>query len=50
VLGERREKFFHAIYYASKILNENKVNYSTTKKELFALKFALEKFRSYPNG
>jgi len=23
VLGQRREKFFHAIYYASKVLNEN---------------------------
>jgi len=30
LLGQRREKFFHAIYYASKVLNENQVNYSTT--------------------
>ena len=27
VLGQRHEKFFHAIYYASKVLNENQVNY-----------------------
>jgi len=30
VLCQRHEKFFHAIYYASKFLNENQVNYSTT--------------------
>ena len=27
VLGQLHEKFFHAIYYASKVLNENQVNY-----------------------
>ena len=32
VLGQRRERFFHATYYASKVLNENQVNFSTTKK------------------
>jgi len=47
VLGQRKNKFFHAIYYASKVLNENQVNYSTTEKELLAIIFALEKFRSY---
>ena len=50
VLGQRREKFFHAIYYASKVLNENQVNYATTEKELLAVIFALEKFRSYLIG
>jgi len=50
VLGQRREKFFHAIYYASKVLNENQVNYSTTEKELLAVIFALENFRSYLIG
>jgi len=30
VLGQRKNKFFHEIYYASKVLNENQVNYSTT--------------------
>jgi len=47
VLGQRKNKFFHAVYYASKVLNENQVNYSTTEKELLAVIFALEKFRSY---
>jgi len=50
VLGQRKNKFFHAIYYASKVLNENQVNYSTTEKELLAVIFALEKFRSYLIG
>ena len=27
VLGQRKNKFFHAIYYASKVLNSNQVNY-----------------------
>jgi len=50
VLGQRKNKFFHAIYYANKVLNENQVNYSTTEKELLAVIFALEKFRSYLIG
>ena len=50
VLGQRREKIFHAIYYASKVHNENQVNYSTTEKELLAVIFALEKFWSYLIG
>ncbi|CAJ2663002.1 unnamed protein product [Trifolium pratense] len=50
VLGQRHEKFFHAIYYASKVLNENQINYTTTEKELLAIVFALEKFRSYLIG
>jgi len=50
VLSQRKNKFFHAIYYASKVLNENQVNYSTTEKELLAVIFALEKFRSYLIG
>jgi len=41
VQGQRENKFFHEIYYASKVLNENQVNYSTTEKELFAVIFAL---------
>jgi hypothetical protein len=42
-------KFFYAIY-ASKILDENQMNYTTTKKLLFAIVFALEKFRFYLIG
>ncbi|GAU28722.1 hypothetical protein TSUD_372290 [Trifolium subterraneum] len=50
VLGQHQSKFFHAIYYASKVLNENQINYTTTEKELLAIVFALEKFRSYLIG
>jgi hypothetical protein len=47
VLGQRKEGKVHAIYYASKTLNEAQVNYATTKKELLVVMFAFEKFRSY---
>jgi len=50
VLGQRQDKVFHAIYYASKVLNEAQMNYATTEKEMLAIVFALEKFRSYLVG
>ncbi|RVW98289.1 hypothetical protein CK203_034369 [Vitis vinifera] len=37
----------YVIYYASKTLNEAQRNYTTTKKELLAVVFALDKFRAY---
>ena len=50
VLGQRKTKKIHAINYASKILSEAQVNYSTTEKELLAIVYALKKFRSYLIG
>nr|XP_027088737.1 uncharacterized protein LOC113710089 [Coffea arabica] len=50
VLGQKHDKRLHVIYYASKILNESQVNYATTEKELLAVIFALDKFRSYLVG
>ncbi|CAN6685184.1 unnamed protein product [Malus baccata var. baccata] len=50
VLGQRRDKFPHVIYYASRTLNDAQLNYATTEKELLAVVFALEKFRSYLIG
>ena len=47
VLGQRREKKFQSIYYASKTLNEAQQNYTTTEKELLAVVFSFDKFRSY---
>ncbi|XP_021745351.1 uncharacterized protein LOC110711280 [Chenopodium quinoa] len=50
VLGQRVGKIPHAIYYASKTLDEAQANYTTTEKELLAIVFALDKFRSYLLG
>ncbi|XP_075507426.1 uncharacterized protein LOC142544250 [Primulina tabacum] len=47
VLGQRWNKVFHTIYYASKTLDEAQLNYATTGKELLAVVFALDKFHSY---
>jgi hypothetical protein len=33
VLSQRKESRVHAVYYASKTLNEAQLNYSTTEKE-----------------
>ena len=47
VLGQRKGKIFHVIYYASKVLTEAQVNYATTEKELLVVVYAFEKFWSY---
>ncbi|XP_055961016.1 uncharacterized protein LOC126672590 [Mercurialis annua] len=47
VLGQRREKKLHVIYYASRTLAGAQLNYTTTEKEMLAVVFALDKFRSY---
>ncbi|CAN6566177.1 unnamed protein product [Malus baccata var. baccata] len=50
VLGQRRDKKPHVIYYASRTLNDAQLNYFTTEKELLAVVFALDKFCSYLLG
>nr|GEZ24414.1 reverse transcriptase domain-containing protein [Tanacetum cinerariifolium] len=47
VLGQRYEKHFRPIHYASKTLTDVKTNYTTTEKEMLAVVYAFEKFRSY---
>nr|GEV19740.1 reverse transcriptase domain-containing protein [Tanacetum cinerariifolium] len=47
VLGQRVEKHFRPIHYASKTMNQVKTNYTTTEKEMIAVVYAFEKFRSY---
>nr|GEW13575.1 reverse transcriptase domain-containing protein [Tanacetum cinerariifolium] len=47
VLGQRQDKHFRPIHYASKTLTEAKSKYTTTKKEMLAVVYAFEKFRSY---
>ncbi|KAJ0494617.1 putative nucleotidyltransferase, Ribonuclease H [Helianthus annuus] len=47
VLGQRVDKHFHPVYYASKTLNDAQDNYTTTEKELLAVVFTFDKFSSY---
>ena len=50
VLGQRAEGKPYLVYYASKTLNEAQRNYNTTEKELLAVVYAMDKFRSYLIG
>ncbi|GJX64198.1 reverse transcriptase domain-containing protein [Tanacetum coccineum] len=47
VLGQKDGKNFHPIYFASKTLNPAQQKYTVTEKELMAVVFAFDKFRSY---
>ncbi|XP_075086225.1 uncharacterized protein LOC142168947 [Nicotiana tabacum] len=47
ILGQKKNKIFRPIYYADRTLNEAQMNYATTEKELLAVVFAFDKFRSY---
>ena len=50
VLGQKNERNYVVLYYASKTLNDAQKNYTTTEKEMLVVVFALEKFRSYILG
>ena len=50
VLGQRKDNCLHVIYYASRKLSEAQLNYTTTEKEILAVVFAVDKFRSYLLG
>ena len=50
VLGQKRERTFQVIYYASRTLNDARLNYATTEKELLAIVFEFDKFRPYLIG
>ncbi|GKA82206.1 reverse transcriptase domain-containing protein, partial [Tanacetum coccineum] len=47
VLGQKDDKNFHPIYFASKTLNPTQQKYTIIEKELMAVVFAFDKFRSY---
>ncbi|GJT87519.1 reverse transcriptase domain-containing protein [Tanacetum coccineum] len=47
ILGQKEGRNFHPIYFASKTLNTAHQNYTITEKELMAIVFAFDKFRSY---
>ena len=50
VLGQRKSRVFHPIYYASKTLSGAQLNYTVTEKELLAVVYAFDKFRAYLIG
>ncbi|XP_058726201.1 uncharacterized protein LOC131597525 [Vicia villosa] len=50
VLGQRKDKKLHAVYYTSRTLDPAQMNFTTTEKELLVVVFALDKFRSYLIG
>ena len=50
VLEQTKDKKHHAIAYASKTMTRVQLNYATTEKELLAVIFAIDKFRSYLVG
>nr|GEU84030.1 reverse transcriptase domain-containing protein [Tanacetum cinerariifolium] len=47
VLGQRQDKHFKTIHYVSKTMTGTESNYITTKKEMLAVVYAFETFRSY---
>jgi hypothetical protein len=50
VLSQTKDKKHYVISYASKTMTGPQLNYSTTEKELLAVVFAIDKFRSYLVG
>lgn len=44
VLGQRKDKKLHVIYYARRIIDVDQINYSTAEKELLVVVFAIDKF------
>ena len=49
-LGQKRERTFQVIYYASRTLNDEKLNYATIEKEHLEIVFVFDKFRPYLIG
>ncbi|GKA51148.1 reverse transcriptase domain-containing protein [Tanacetum coccineum] len=47
VLVQQKDKYFRLIHYSSKTLSDAQTHYTTTEKELLAMVYAFEKFRSY---
>ena len=50
VLGQKKERIFQVIHYASRTLNDAQLNYATKEKELLTIVFAFDKFKPYLIG
>ena len=50
MLAQRWDKIFRAFYYSNRTLNDAQLNYTTTEKDMLAVVFACDKFRSYIIG
>lgn len=50
VLGQRKYKKLHVIYYASRTLDDSQMNYENTEKEILSIVFTIDKFHSYLVG
>nr|XP_016486421.1 PREDICTED: uncharacterized protein LOC107806713 [Nicotiana tabacum] len=50
VIGQRKDKIMHPIYYASRTLSDAQLNYTVTEKEILAVVFAFGQFRPYLIG
>ena len=50
ILGQRNDKVFRAICYASRTLNEAQESYTTTEKEMLAAMYSCDKFQAYIIG
>lgn len=47
MLGQKKDKKMHAIYYANMTLDEVRVNYAVAKKEILDVVYAIDKLCSY---
>nr|GEV22364.1 reverse transcriptase domain-containing protein [Tanacetum cinerariifolium] len=47
ILGQRKLKHFQPIHYASKTMTKAQIHYTTIEKEMLAVVYAFEKFRTY---
>lgn len=43
ILGQSEDKKVHAIYYATRTLDEAQINYATMEKELLVAMFVIDK-------
>ena len=50
IMGKRKDKRLHVIYYASRTLADAQLNYTTTEKEMLVVVFTIDKFRAYLLG